>query len=194
VDVCKSKSEGGLGVIDLKTQNEALLLKQLMKFFNKEDIPWVAFIWESYYEAGSLPSMAKKGSFWWKDILKLLDKFKGLARVNINNAKSCLLWSDMWNDKVPMIAYPELYSFIKSKNTILAEAKTSDNLLNLFHLPLSQQAFGQLTQLQQDLQQITLNDNNDFWTCIWNSGKFTVAKAYRHLKGRRTIHPGFKWI
>jgi len=51
----------------------------------------------------------------------------------------------MWNDKVPMIAYPELYSFIKSKNTILAEAKTSDNLLNLFHLPLSQQAFGQLT-------------------------------------------------
>jgi len=145
VEVCKSKSEGGQGVIDLKTQNEALLLKHLMKFFNKEDIPWVALIWESYYEAGSLPSMAKKGSFWWKDILKLLDKFKGLARVNINNAKSFLLWSDMWNDKVPMIAYPELYSFIKSKNTILAEAKTSDNLLNLFHLPLSQQAFGQLT-------------------------------------------------
>ena len=29
VDVCKSKSEGGLGVIHLKTQNEALLLKHL---------------------------------------------------------------------------------------------------------------------------------------------------------------------
>jgi hypothetical protein len=194
VDVCKSKSEGGLGVIDLKTQNEALLLKQLMKFFNKEDIPWVALIWESYYEAGSLPSMAKKGSFWWKDILKLLDRFKGLAKVNINNAKSCFLWSDLWNDKVPMIAYPELYSFTKSKNAILAEAITSDNILNLFHLPLSQQAFGQLSQLQQDLQQITLNDNSDSWTCLWDSRKFTVAKAYMHLKGHRTIHPGFKWI
>lgn len=33
--VCKSKEEGGLGVINLKTQNEALLLKHLSKFFNK---------------------------------------------------------------------------------------------------------------------------------------------------------------
>jgi len=101
----------------------------ILKFFNKEDIPWVALIWESYYEAGSLPSMAKKGSFWWKDILKLLDKFKGMARVNINNAKSCLLWSDLWNDKVTMLAYLELYSFVKSKSTILAEARTSDIIL-----------------------------------------------------------------
>lgn len=61
-DVCKSKEEGGLGVINLKTKNEALLLKHLIKFFNKDDIPWVALVWESYYEAGSLPSLAKKGS------------------------------------------------------------------------------------------------------------------------------------
>jgi len=43
-NVCKSKKEGGLGVIDLKTQNEALLLKHLMKFFNGEDIPWVSLV------------------------------------------------------------------------------------------------------------------------------------------------------
>ena len=59
-DVCKAKEEGGLGVIDLQTQNEALLLKHLTKFFNREDIPWVALIWESYYESGSLPSRANK--------------------------------------------------------------------------------------------------------------------------------------
>jgi hypothetical protein len=67
--VCKSKEEGGLGVLDLKTQNEALLLKHLMKFFNKEDISWVALVWECYYENGCLPSSTKKGSFWWRDIL-----------------------------------------------------------------------------------------------------------------------------
>ena len=143
-NVCKSKQEGGLGVIDLKTQNEALLLKHLMKFFNKEDLPWILLVWESYYEAGSLPSLAKKGSFWWRDILKLLDKFKGLAMVNINNAKSCFLWTDLWNNKVPMHTYPELFSFVKSKTTILAEAKSRENILNLFHLPLSQQAFDHL--------------------------------------------------
>ena len=89
-----------------------------MKFFNREDIPWVALVWESYYAASSLPSMSKKGSFWWKDILKLLDKFKGLAIVNINDVKSCYLWSDLWNGKVPLIAYPELYSYAKSKKIL----------------------------------------------------------------------------
>jgi hypothetical protein len=29
----------GLGVLDLKTQNEALLIKNLHKFFNRLDIP-----------------------------------------------------------------------------------------------------------------------------------------------------------
>lgn len=38
--VTKAKDEGGLGVLDLKTQNEALLLKHLHKFFSKADIPW----------------------------------------------------------------------------------------------------------------------------------------------------------
>lgn len=42
--VCRAKDEGGLGVIDLKSQNGALLIKFLHKFFNKEDIPWVSLI------------------------------------------------------------------------------------------------------------------------------------------------------
>lgn len=58
---CKSKEEGVIGVINLKTQNEALLLKHLSKFFNKKDIPWVSLIWESYYEPDKLPPQWKKG-------------------------------------------------------------------------------------------------------------------------------------
>lgn len=38
---CKTKTEGGLGVLDLKTQNEARLLKNENKFFNKANVPWV---------------------------------------------------------------------------------------------------------------------------------------------------------
>jgi hypothetical protein len=37
--VCLPKEEGGLGVLNLSIQNEALLLKNLHKFFNKMDIP-----------------------------------------------------------------------------------------------------------------------------------------------------------
>lgn len=30
---------------------------------------------------GKLPGYTQKGSFWWRDILKLLNIFKGVAKV-----------------------------------------------------------------------------------------------------------------
>lgn len=45
--VCLTKNKGGLGVLDLKRHNEALVLKNLDKFFNKQDIPWFSIVWEN---------------------------------------------------------------------------------------------------------------------------------------------------
>jgi len=81
--VTRSKDEGDLGVLDLKSQNEALLLKNLHKFFNRADIPWVHLVWEKHYKNGRLPNHIKRGSFWWRDILKLLDKFKGMLQFQL---------------------------------------------------------------------------------------------------------------
>jgi hypothetical protein len=39
--VCRPKNKGGLGVLNLKIQNQALLMKYLHKFYNRHDIPWV---------------------------------------------------------------------------------------------------------------------------------------------------------
>jgi hypothetical protein len=61
--VCLPKKEGGLGVFQLQTHNEAPLLKNLHKFFNKQDIPWVHLIWEKYYRSGKLPNHTMKRSF-----------------------------------------------------------------------------------------------------------------------------------
>lgn len=38
--VCTQKNKGGLGVLNLKIQNQGLLLKFLHKFYNKDDTPW----------------------------------------------------------------------------------------------------------------------------------------------------------
>jgi hypothetical protein len=50
--VTKPRLKGGLGVINLKVQNEALLMKNLHKFFNKQELPWVQLIWTNYYNNG----------------------------------------------------------------------------------------------------------------------------------------------
>jgi hypothetical protein len=60
--VCVPK-EGGLGVIDLKRHNEALLLKNLDKFFNHKDILWVFLVYEKHYSNGKLPKHIKKAPF-----------------------------------------------------------------------------------------------------------------------------------
>jgi hypothetical protein len=111
--VCMPKKQGGLGVLDLSSHNEAMLLKFLHKFFSQADIPWVNLIWTKYYNSGKLPGQQKKGSFWWRDVVSLIDKYKGMASATIADGSSVLLWKDHWNGATPATVYPELLSFAK---------------------------------------------------------------------------------
>ena len=77
--VCKPKNKGGLGVLNLRIQNEALLMKFLHKFYNKLDIPWVQLTWDGYYDRKIPHSTDPIGSFWWKDVLKLTPEFRGIS-------------------------------------------------------------------------------------------------------------------
>jgi hypothetical protein len=62
--VCIPKKKGGLGVLNLKIQNQALLLKYLDKFYNKKDLQWVELIWSTYYQ-NSIPHATDScGPFW----------------------------------------------------------------------------------------------------------------------------------
>jgi len=192
--VSRERSEGGLGVIDLKAQNEALLIKFLHKFFNKEDVPWVSLVWERYYDNGRLPGRQKKGSFWWKDVLKLLDKFKDMARVEVNSGQSCYLWEDLWENQPISAKFPELFSFARNKKITFQAARAQAQVHSLSNLPLSQQAHAQMLQLQLILQQHQLTETPDKWSFIWGSSTFTVKRAYKHLKGHQVIHPIYKWL
>jgi hypothetical protein len=70
-----SKDKGGLEIINLEMQNDALLLKYMDKFMNKMDIPWVDFVWHSYYGGKVHQACSKFGSFWWKNICSLFYKY-----------------------------------------------------------------------------------------------------------------------
>lgn len=97
-NVCWLKEQGGHGVLNLRAQIKALLMKHLHKFLNKEDIPWVNLTWNAYYQNPLAPlSNRVLGSFWWTDLLHMLDEFKDFSSCVVFNGKTCLFWKDVWN-------------------------------------------------------------------------------------------------
>lgn len=96
---------------------------------------------EKYYKNGKLPNQTRKGSFWWRDTLKLLPDFKLFARPHVRNGESSLFWYDRWDNQPLSVAAPELFSFAKNSQLSVCKAFLEEDFANLFQLPLSQQAF-----------------------------------------------------
>jgi hypothetical protein len=65
-----------------------------------------------------------KGSFWWSDILRLLEKLKGFASITVNLGDTCFIWHDPWGGLVASQAYPHFFSFARSKSITIFKART----------------------------------------------------------------------
>jgi hypothetical protein len=52
--------------------------------------------------------VTQKSSFWWQDILRLLDSYKGLASVNIQNDGFRYFWEDLWLGAIITLSYSPL--------------------------------------------------------------------------------------
>jgi hypothetical protein len=118
--VYKPKKKGGLGVIKLHLQNDALLLKNLDNFISRANLPWVNLIWSQYYSNGRVPGTIKRGSFWWISILRLLTNFKGIAKAHFDTGETILFWQDLWNDHVMKASFPHLHPFAKKVISLLS--------------------------------------------------------------------------
>ena len=94
--VQRPKDKGGVGIKNLSLQNDALLLKQIHKFYSKADIPWVQQLWFKYYE-DIVPHVHREvGSFWWKEIFRLKDLYALITTCQLGNGSSILFWHDNW--------------------------------------------------------------------------------------------------
>jgi hypothetical protein len=195
--VCKPKKQGGLGVLNLPIQNKALLLKNLDKFYNRHDVPWVNLIWESYYSNGMLPDKINVGSFWWKSHLKLLDLYKGMARCKTGNGSTAFFWTDLWQDACLHQKFPHLVTYAKDFSITVKDAASQEFLQDLFHLPLSHQAYEEFIQMEEICSntEISIQHGNlDSWSYIWGSDTFSTKKAYLLMNGEQQTPPHFSWI
>ena len=75
--------------MDFGKQNDGLLMKHLHKFYNKQDVRWVDLVWQ-YYSYGVPHASKRCGSFWWRDIMKLVEKYIPLCSVQVGSGDTAL--------------------------------------------------------------------------------------------------------
>jgi hypothetical protein len=146
--ICKPKLKGGLGIVNFQKQNVALLLKFLDKFYNKRDIPWVQLVWSAHYQ-GKVPHEEKLcGSFWWKDVMKQVDNFRGVSVISMGAGDTFMFWQDNWNvdglARPLMFRFPRLFSYVLNDKMSALQVYSVEDLTDLFYRPLSTQAFQEL--------------------------------------------------
>jgi len=192
--VQQPKDKGGLGIINLRLHNDALLMKHLSKFYNKENIPWVRLVWNRYY-TNRVPHAAREwGSFWWKDVLRLNIIFRGISKCELGDGPLVCFWDDLWTDSVLSSKYPRLASFARKDGISVLEVMQAEDLDTLFLLPLSQQAFEEMENLQAQLQALPYDEHSpDQWTPKWGS-KYTSRRFYREVFNNMEAHPILKVV
>ena len=90
--------------------------------------------------------------------------------------------------------YPELFSFTRNKLLSFQTVHQTKPLHSLFHLPRCEEAFSQLEQVQQLLNDQQTSDTRDWWQYIWGNCQFSSKKAYLHLTGHVQVPQVFEWL
>lgn len=171
-------------------------MKQLHKFYSHADIPWVNLVWQAHYHNDAAPqSCNSKGSFWWRDCMKLFDIYSKLTTCIARKGDTILLWKDRWSGQPLMDKFPELHSFTNDDNIPMHKDKTPDNYYSMFQLPLSNVAHQQFIQLSNSLDQIRNNQDIDIWKFIWGDYGYNTKKVYKALMSPSyTTPPPITWI
>lgn len=175
------KEKGGLGIKNIRMQN-ALLMKHLDKFYNRKDIAWVNLIWHKYYSEGQvLHETAAKCSFWCRDIMSYSDHYRGIAKCQVGDGKTVMLWNDVWNGHYLQQELPRLFSYAKNAKVSVAAYAANQATEENFHLLISVDAYNELQILNGLLLQMQQNQpqqQQDQWIYIWGSKTYSTAKFY----------------
>jgi hypothetical protein len=197
--VCRPKDKGGLGIVNLEIQNDALLLKHLFKIFNHADTPWVHMTWKAYYQNVTPQAAGRVGSFWWRDVCNLMTCFRGITACSPGNGNSVLFWKDKWKESLLAQRFDRLYSFAIDTDVSLRSmlmCETEDQLIAHFAIPLSEQAYHELGivgQLLTDLRnEETQRSVLDKWSYVFSKGMYSPSAYYRFLFEGLVVPKNFK--
>lgn len=98
-DVCRPKTEGGLGVRSLLEANKVSCYKLIWRIVSGTNSLWVNWIQRSLIRTGSFWSVkdnSNSGSWMWRKLLKYRSQAKEFHRKEVNSGTHTSFWFDSW--------------------------------------------------------------------------------------------------
>nr|XP_040258456.1 uncharacterized protein LOC120975813 [Aegilops tauschii subsp. strangulata] len=125
--------------------------------------------------------------------------FRECAWVQINAGDTALMWSDnlQFDGQVSslQLRFPRLYSYVKDPWVTILEFLDSQDIFQHFHLPLSNQAFDDLTILQSMLGGLNRTPGSkDIWFWKGTAKGYSPKLFYSHTFASASFNPFTAWI
>ncbi|KAL4283563.1 hypothetical protein GQ457_16G029270 [Hibiscus cannabinus] len=208
-DICCPKFLGGLGVIDPKFQNRALLGKWVWKFANEKDNLWQQIIRCKYnYSVNSLLPIdpgQRRMSMLWNGVIKSFFKDDACGNVMRNNfmlqvgdGQSISFWSDIWLGDTPLkIKFPRIFALSRNKMGMIAEFGKKEEPGWNWNFQLRRQLYdweiSQWEDLMALLRSFRASNLNSDWVCWAGSsdGKYSVSSFGKFFSKQR--EGDFEW-
>ena len=190
----RPKKKGGLGIKNLLLQNDSLLMKQVHKFYSKEDIPWVNLLWYRYYDGRVPHTKRDAGSFWWKDVFRLKELYGFITTCQLGDGSSILFWKDVWAGESLEDMFPNIAHFVKDSDLSVKNVSEATSLSELFNIPISQAAAAELNDLRNLVQNFVLTEENDQRIFCWGNSRFAASKLYKMAFLSSPVPASFKLI
>ncbi|KAM0879512.1 hypothetical protein ACQ4PT_034188 [Festuca glaucescens] len=113
---CQLRSEGGLGLIDLGTQNTCLLLKSVYRLLTSEENPWTEWIRCWYLRGDPHPATPL-----WRCFADLIPLLRSITSVRVGDGTTTSFWMDNWTSAGPLhAALPSAFSHCMDAGAMVA--------------------------------------------------------------------------
>jgi len=196
--VCEAKEIGGLGMLELRKFNVALLGKWIWRLDSEERGLWKEVVESKYGGWRSLRNqrIGRPEPLCWKDLEEIWrsEGWKGSFEDNciweVRNGREIMLWKDKWlGDEALKDKFPRLFSICSGKGDKLWQGgEWNSNLQWVWKIGWRRSLFE--WEKHQELEMGRLMgskcinmEKDDRW--VWKeneTAKYTVKSAYRILK------------
>ncbi|KAJ3685462.1 hypothetical protein LUZ61_014626 [Rhynchospora tenuis] len=176
--LCQPKSIGGLGLSNIITQNNSLLLRWIWRLYDAPDSLWTRVTSILYSKQDQcIPPLLwnAEGSFFWKELRRLRYLFQLSTNATIANGATISFWYDDWMGK--RLAY-FLPGHTKPTKPLLLLQQARSDWFGCFQTPHN----FQIQQARDFISQLNMEGEGDRLRWRWSSsGEFSVSSVYKAL-------------